>query len=106
MKQKILDDLIDVRYATPYNLYSPTANTCLGSVLTARKDLIAMEKTGLVAKVDNDIPVRHLLREQFYKLTKKGAADSARQRPRGLSEARVNQVHYVKRGIAGQTCED
>jgi hypothetical protein len=73
MDRKVLADLLDLHYATPYNLHSRTCKWFEGSLLQVRQDFKRLLAAKYVEPLDTGIPVRETLMRQFYTITKRGA---------------------------------
>jgi hypothetical protein len=79
MLNRIMGDILDVRYATPNNLYVPSASTSHGAVNQVMVNLNKLLTAGYIRPLEKDIPSRENRRQQFYSATFKGAQFANRE---------------------------
>ncbi len=73
-QEKILDTLMDIRFASANTFYSRQAQTLKGAILRSGILLNRYCKEGFIKEVEFDDEPRNKRREQFYTITEKGAA--------------------------------
>jgi len=73
IKEKILDQLMTIKFATINNFYSPDSNTYDGSLLQITNYFNEFNDAGYIRSIDYDLKPRNRRKEVFYYITPKGA---------------------------------
>jgi len=73
--ERILNQLLTVKYATINNFFSRTATSLKGSRLQANKTFRKLEEKGLIRPIPYNEFTRNPQQEQFNYLTPKGTHD-------------------------------
>lgn len=93
-KEKILNQLLTLKFATINNFFSRSASTVKGSRLQVYYDFRELEKKGLIRPIPYDELARNRQIEQFYQITYKGAKSIGRLEE--YSQKEVKAIANIK----------